>query len=1078
MKGIITYFIKFPIAGNLLMFTLLVGGLFGASVMKSTFFPDTPDQIINIQAIYPGSSPEEIEEGIVLKIEEKLKGQEGIEKITSSSQENAGSVTITVLKGYDANEVIDDIRNAVDAISSFPAGMEPVTVYVAESTDRAIAFSLSGNADLKTMKAEARKIEDALREEAGVTNINLAGFPEEEIEIAFKENALRKYQMTFGEAVLAVRNSNLITTGGTIKGADEELLIRAENKGYSADELKDIIVRTSPNGSVIRLSEVAEISDKWSDSPNREYIDGETAVIINVLHTKAEDVLTVCENVKDYLVKYDEVNEGNFKTTILRDSSITLRSRLDLLINNGLAGFLIVLVLLAMFLNWRLAFWVAIAIPISFAGMFIFAPVVGQTINVISLFGMILVIGILVDDGIVISENIYQLYEKGMDRTEAAIKGTMSVLPAVTAAIITTIIAFSSFFFLDGRIGEIFSSMAVIVILCLIFSLVEGALILPAHVSHSKALEKGAKKNIVSRALDSALFFVRDKLYAPVLKLATLNIFTSLATLFILLAALLLSFAAFKSGKVQGTFFPQIPFDSITATLKMPAGTPETATDKYLDEIQTAVWQVNEELSEELYDNEYELIQSVQKSIGPTTYDGRLMINMVDAERRGNEVSEREIAQKIKALVGEIPEAETFSMQNVSVFGLAVDVSLLGADKKELKAAVEELKAMLKADSDFKDVADDNQEGLKEVNIQLNEKARFLGLNLNDVVGQVRQGFFGNEVQRLQRGRDEVKVWVRYENNDRSSIGKLEDMRIRLANNQEYVLSDISDFEIERGIVNIRHLNGKRVIGVTADVASDKVSVSEANAKVNDIMLPQILAKYEGVSLDYGGQKEQQLKMQRSVFSVMPVIVFLMFLCIAVVFRSVSQSALVFLLIPFAFIGVIGGHYLMGKPISILSGLGVIALVGILVNDALVYISAYNDMIEEGVSQKQATIDASISRFRPIILTSITTVAGLLPLLYEKSTQAQFLIPMAISVAFGLMIITVIILLLLPALLVIMNQVKWAAAWGVTYLLENREIKPIEVEPHYAGERSWIFGMFTALFGVLVLVLIFKSKFG
>ncbi len=1079
MRAFIQYFIKYPIAGNLLMFTLLVGGIFGASMMKSTFFPETTDDTIQIQAFYPGSSPEEIEEGIVLKIEEELKGLEGVEKITSTSSENAGSVFVQVLKGYDANEVIQDVRNAVDAISSFPAGMEPATVFVAERTDFAIAYGISGEVDLKTLKQEARRIEDDLRAEAGVTNVTLGGFPDEEIEIAFQEDALRKYKMTFAEAALAVRTSNLITTGGTIKGKEEELLIRAENKKYTADELRDIVVRTGTNGSVIRLHEVATIRDKWADNPNREFIDNDKAVIVNVFHTKAQDVLTICENVKAYFEKYNSnSNNSQFRATVLRDSSIALNQRINLLVNNGLVGFLIVMLLLAMFLNWRLAFWVAIAIPISFAGMFIFAPAVGQTINIISLFGMILVIGILVDDGIVISENIYQLYEKGMDRTQAAIEGTMNVLPAVTAAILTTIIAFSCFFFLDGNLGEFFSSMAVIVIFSLLFSLVEGALILPAHVAHSAALKQGKKKNVVTKALDDFMFFLRDKLYAPVLKLAILNFGTAMSMLLVLVAFLVLSGAAFSGGYVKGTFFPQIPFDALNATLKMPAGTPEDITSKYLDKIEAAAWQVNDELSPVLYNNEYQLIQSVQKTVGPTTYDGRLTINMVDAERRGNAITEREIANKIKGIVGVIPNAETFSMQNTSPFGVPIDVSLTGADKDELNAAVEALKLAMSKDSDFKDIQDDNQEGLREVNIELNEKAKFLGLNLSDVVGQVRQGFFGNEVQRLQRGRDEVKVWVRYENNDRSSVGKLEDMRVRFGGANEYRLGDIANFNIERGIVNIRHLDGKRVVRTTADVTSDKVSVSEANTKVNDIILPKILAKYPSVAIDFGGQKEEQLKLQSSISTVMPIIFFLMFLCVAVVFRSVSQSALVFLLIPFSFIGVVGGHYLMGKPISILSALGIIALIGILVNDALVYIAKYNDLIQEGKSQDEATYEASISRFRPIVLTSITTVAGLLPLLYEESTQAQFLIPMAISVAFGLMAITVIILLLLPALLIITNRIKWAMAWGLTVAMGGESPDYRSVEPHYQGGRHWIFTIFSALFGVILLVVVYKMRFG
>ncbi|MGB1216610.1 MAG: efflux RND transporter permease subunit, partial [Saprospiraceae bacterium] len=601
MKGIIEYFIKYPIAGNLLMFTILVGGVFGASTMKSTFFPDITDKNITVQAIYPGASPEEVEEGIVLKIEEELKGLEGVEKITSVSSENIGSVNVQVLKGYDVFKIVQDVRNAVDGVSSFPSGMEPASVFVAERTGFAIAYGISGDVDLKALKAEARRIEDDLRESAGVSDLNLGGFPNEEIEIAFQEDALRKYQMTFAEAALAVRSTNIITTGGTIKGAKEELLIRAENKKYTAEELKNTIIRTSPNGSVIRLGDVALVQDKWSDNPNREFIDGNKAVIINVFHTKAEDILTICSNVKDYFETYNDTEDSPFKATILRDSSISLNQRIGLLMKNGITGFIIVAILLAMFLNWRLAFWVAIAIPISIAGMFIFAPGLGETINIISLFGMILVIGILVDDGVVISENIYQLYEKGVPRYEAAVQGTMQVLPAVTAAIITTVIAFSSFFFLDGNIGEFFSSMAVIVIFCLIFSLVEGALILPAHVAHSDALKAGNKKNIVSKFFDSFLFFIRDKMYAPVLRIVTMNFFTALAAPIVMIAGFVIVGGLFQGGQVQGTFFPPIPLDAINATLKMPAGTSEVVTTKQLDKVEKAIWIVNQELKDEFY---------------------------------------------------------------------------------------------------------------------------------------------------------------------------------------------------------------------------------------------------------------------------------------------------------------------------------------------------------------------------------------------------------------------------------------------------------------------------------------------
>ncbi len=1075
MNSIIEYFIKYPIAGNLLMFTILVGGIFGLSNMKSTFFPVIPDRNIQVQAIYPGSSPEEIEEGIVLKIEENLKGIEGVDRITSTSQENVGSVIIEVKKGYDADEVIQDIRNAVDAINSFPAGMEPATIFVIEGRSFAINFSLSGPVDLKTLKKEARRVEDELLAKEGISKVVLNGFPEEEIEIAFREDALRKYGMTFAEAALAVRNSNLITTGGKIKGAEEELLIRAENKKYTGDELRGIVVR-STGGSVIRLSDVASISDKWSDNPNRQFTNKKPAVEVIVNFTNAEDILTVTSLVRDYVEEYNKESKL-IRANIIRDSSVALNQRINLLTRNGLAGFGIVLFFLALFLNWRLAFWVALAIPVSFAGMFILAPLLGQTINVISLFGMIIVIGILVDDGIVIAENIYQLYEKGMPPEQAAIKGTMDVLPAVTAAIITTMIAFSTFFFLDGTLGDFFSSMAVIVILSLVFSLVEGALILPGHVSHSKALSATTEKHPVSEFLDKCLFWMRDKLYAPVLRFCISNFITCVSVFIIMIAGLYVTMGGISGGLIKGTFFPSIPSENINASIKMPAGTREHITEQRLAQIESAIYRVNKKFSDSLYNNDYELVTKLQKSIGPTTYEGQLFITLVDSERRG-QVSEREISDAIRKEMGEIKDAESVSLQNLSPFGKAVSVSLLSADYKELDAAVKEFKRRLGEMEELKDIVDDNQLGLKEVNINLNEKAEFLGLNLNDVISQVRQGFFGVEVQRLQRGRDEVKVWVRYENSDRSNLQKLEDMRVRFANGSEYRLGEIATFEVERGVVRIKHLDGKREVKIEADIVSDQVSVSDITSKVDNEILPELMDKYLTLSVDYGGQKREQMKTVNSIGDVLPMILFLMFLVIAITFRSISQAASVFVLIPFAFIGVAWGHYIMGLPLSLLSSLGIIALIGILVNDALVYVAAYNDLIIQGVSQKQAAFEASISRFRPIVLTSVTTVAGLSPLMYEKSFQAQFLIPMAVAVSFGLVLITVIILLLLPALLVIINQVKWAVAVPFAKLVGNPMPTFESVEPHYQGRRPWIISALMAVLGIVALYFIYTLRFG
>ncbi|MEM6771040.1 MAG: efflux RND transporter permease subunit, partial [Bacteroidota bacterium] len=446
MKNFIAYFIKYPVAANLIMFGILILGLVSLFQMKATFFPEFESREISIQIIYPGASPEEVEEGIINKIEENLKGLTGIERYTSTSLENAGTVKVEVLKGYDVEVILQDVKNEVDRINSFPVGMEPPVIYKRESLGRAITFALTGDGvSLNALKRAARQVEDDLLAYDGLSKVTLSGFPEEEIEIAFREADLQAYGLTFQEAANAVRRTNVDITGGTVKGTEEELLLRARNKEYFADGFKDIVVKTTPDGGIVRLRQVATVRDRWADSPNRSYLDGSPSVNILVQNTLQEDMLAITDNVKEYIEEFNQRNP-DIRAEVIGDASITLRERIWTLINNGWQGFLIVCVLLAVFLHWRLAFWVALSIPISFAGMFIIASAMGITLNVISLFGMILVIGILVDDGIVIGENIYSYHEKGMPRIKAAIDGTNNVLSAVFAAITTTVIAFSSFF--------------------------------------------------------------------------------------------------------------------------------------------------------------------------------------------------------------------------------------------------------------------------------------------------------------------------------------------------------------------------------------------------------------------------------------------------------------------------------------------------------------------------------------------------------------------------------------------------------------------------------------------------------
>ncbi|MEM1359988.1 MAG: efflux RND transporter permease subunit, partial [Bacteroidota bacterium] len=604
-------------------------------------------------------------------------------------------------------------------------------------------------------------------------------------------------------------------------------------------------------------------------------------------------------------------------------------------------------------------------------------------------------------------------------------------------------IAFSSFLFIDGQLGDFFGEMALVVIFSLVFSLVEGAVILPTHVAHSKALDPDAKPNWIQEKFESLMAFLRDKFYSPILHFAMRQKFITLAAS---VALLMLSVGVVNGGFVKTTFFPVIERDDVAVTLQLPAGTPEDVTLATMERIRAAAKEVNEEISKRLPEGQ-EIIERVELKVGPNTYQGTATVALLPGEFRGD-IKLREVANALREATGPIDEAEVLSFGGQSVFGKPVSVSLVGDNINELEDATQAVKGELEKLSELSDVVDNNQEGLREINISLKEKAKYLGIDLQDVLGQVRAGFFGSEAQRLQRGEDEVKVWVRFAESDRRSLTDLNRMRIRLPNGSNYPLSELAELDLQRGVIAINHVNGRREVKVEADVANNNGSVSDVTTEINDNILPRILKEYPGVATVPDGQVRQQQKSIASTQKVIPVVLLLMFFVVALTFRSILQTTALFLLLPFGFIGVVFGHWLMGAPISLFSFLGIIALIGIIVNDGLVLVATYNDNLRDGMDQMNALYEAGRSRFRPIVLTSVTTFAGLTPLLFEKSLQAQFLIPMAISVAFGLLAATVVLLLLLPALLVLVNlgRRNWHRALNI-----GAEVVPSyrEVEPAY-----------------------------
>lgn len=1041
MKRLLAFFVRYPIWANVLMFSIIGLGMLTQSQLKSSFFPEIPPDMIAVQVEYIGGSPEEVEEGIVLKIEENLEGIEGIDRVTSVSRENFAQVMVEVFKGEDTAKVLQDIKNAVDKIGSFPANSERPVIFEQKFRSQVLSILLYGESDLFNLRHMAEVLRDQLLDTEGISQVTLSGVPDIEFSIEVNEEILRRYGMTFQEIAAAISAANINISGGTLETPSEEILIRSWGRRYHAHELHDLPVRGNPDGTVIRLRDIADIKEGWQDIPDRTYYDGSNAVILTIEKTRQEDILGIARLAKTIIAEFNDTHDG-VTALVMDDRTVPLQQRLDLLMRNGLMGLALVLLLLSFFLNMRMAFWVSIGIPFAFMGMFIILYFVGITINAISLFGMIIVVGILVDDAIVVGENIYAHFERGKPPLQAAIDGSFEMLAPVCASVGTTIIVFLPFFFLDGVLGKFIWHLALVVIASLCFSLIEAFFILPAHLAHSKGLQPHKQESPLRRRIERAIEFFTNRMYGPVLRFAMdykwLTIVTPAALVMITIGLL-------RGGVIQSTFFPEIDGDTVPINLSLTSGAHEHETNRYLERIEKVCWQVNKEIAGERADGR-DVILGIKRDIGVNDFNdtgshaGRIKLQLLDGEARDMNTSE--IAARIREAMGPVPEAQKISFGRVSMFGKPVSVSLLGNNLADLKRARDLLIAELKKFSSLKDVVDSEQEGRREIDITLKPRAYALGLTARDVVGQVRQGFFGYEAQRIQRGRDEIRVWVRYADKDRASLGLLDQMRIRTPQG-EYPFSELATYKIKRGISQINHLNRRREITVEASLAEEKQDLPPLLEEIREEVIPRVLSQVHGVQVSYEGQAREQNKATASILRAFPLALIGMFIMIVLVFRSVMQAALVFTLIPLGLVGAIWGHGIQDIQLNMLSTYGIIALTGIIVNDSIVFVDRINSYLRSGLALHEAVYQAGLSRLRPILLTTFTTSIGLAPIILEGSRQAQFLIPMAVSVAYGLIFGTFIMLIVLPAGFLVLNSLRCRVA----RIRGLRNITPESVEP-------------------------------
>ena len=1052
MKKILTTFVKYPFYANIVIAVIVIAGGFSMLSMKKSFFPQRASRYINVSVAYPGASPKEMEEGVTTRIEEAVRGIVGIKEFTSTSSENFATVRIETMTNYNLDDVMVEVKNAVDGISSFPVDAERPIVFKRRETTRAANLGLAGDVDLITLKKYAQEIEEDFLASNIVSQISISGYPPLEISVEVTEENLLRYGLTFDQISRAIAMNNRDISAGIIRSDDEELIIRSRNRSVNPGVIGDIILRANEDGSYLYIRDVANIKMKFSDVPNKVFMNGKLAIFFNISKLAEEDLEEIATYLENYTDEFNETHKGA-ELAITFNYMALLNSRLNLLINNGGIGLLLVVISLALFLSFRLSLWVAWGIPSSFLAMFVIANLVGVTINMLSLFGMILVIGILVDDGIVIGENIFTHFQKGKSAKRAAIDGTMEVIPAVITSVTTTMVAFSPLLLLTGRM-EMLYDMAFIVVVSLGISLIEAFLVLPAHLSGKSVLggKENKKESTFKKKLEKIILFLRDKVYGTVLK--------EIIKWRWIVVAVPIALVFITIGMVQGTIikttlFPAIAFDFFSVDVAFTPGSGEKQTMKYLDMFDQKISEVDEQLMEEFADTN-NFITFTFKSLGSSfagqesgTHAGNISVLMRDME--GAPISTFEIASRVRKAIGKIPEAQKFTVGGMNRWGKPLSISLLSKDLEELEHAKLFMMDRLQRISELKNLTTNKAEGKQEVRLKLKQQAYFLGLTQNEISNQVRQGFYGGQVQRLQKGKDEIRVWVRYPKHGRVNLGQLEKMKIKTPRG-DYPLSELVSYNLVRGPVNIQRFNGSREVRVESDLVDPYEPVPPILQRIDDEIIDEMKANFPGINFVYQGQQKSGNETFEDMKKYFSIAFSVIILILIIHFRSVSHASIVLMMIPLSFLGASWGHWIHGHPISILSAWGMVALSGVIINDAVVFLSKYNSNVLEGMSVVEATYNAGISRFRAIMLTTITTVVGLFPIILETSFQAQFLIPMAISLAYGVLVGTGFILIFFPVIILVLSDIR---VW-IKNKLGNQNYSAEELEPAIINSKITI----------------------
>lgn len=1069
MKGVIASFTRHTVFANIVLILIFVAGGMAVKNMVRETFPEFSLDVITVSVPWPGADPEEVEEGICRKIEEAIDGVEGIRRYSSTSAENVGTVVVEVREDYDVNEVKDRVRNKVDAISSFPLEAEkPITEEITLRQNVLVIALTGDNLTEKTLKEWAEQVKDEVRLLPSISQSQVLGGRDYEISIELSEERLREYGLTFAQVASVVRGSSLNLAGGTMRTEGEEIRLRTLGRKYTGKEFSEIVVLARPDGEIITLDRLATIRDAFTEDPIISRFNGHPSINVAVLKTPDEDTVAIDEAVHAYVARQSEILPPGMEMKIWGRSADILQQRIDLLLVNGFMGVVLVFLMLWLFLDIRLSFWAGMGIPTCIAGALAILWAVGATMNMISLFGLIMVVGIIVDDAIVVGEAIYVHRKSGQPPFRAAVEGIKEVGWPVVAAVTTTIVAFMPLFFVGGIMGKFISILPLVVIACLSISLVEALFLLPAHLSHLPDPNiKSTGGNWIQRTGRRIHGFTNDGLetfvgrfYEPVISFALRWRYVSLS---LAIALFLCTMGLIESGIVKFSVFSRLDGDVMTARVEFPNGTPIEVTKEAVDQVEAAVRQLGESIKTTsgapLITNLFSLTGSTISEDRPEygNHLGSVRVEMLGTEFRGHH-SEDLMVQWEKA-VGAIPglTSLTFAGMQAGPPGAPIEVWLQGNDMPTLMLAAADLKAKLATYDGVYQIQDDFRPGKNEIRLRLKPEARTMGLTTSDLARQIYAGYFGEEALRLQRGRDDIRVRVRYTADERERISDFENVRIRTPQGSEVPLLSVADLDFGPGYASIQRTDGMRRIAVTAEVDAARANANEVFDDLSTGFFKQLEFENPGVMVSLQGEKEKMRESLGSLTVTYPLALLGIYIIIATVFRSYIQPMIIMITIPFGLIGATFGHLIMGYELSMMSMFGMVALSGVVVNDAIVLIECVNDLVARGMPYMEALRRAGVRRFRAIFLTTVTTVGGLAPLMLEQDMQARFLIPMAISLSAGVGFATLLTLFLIPCLLAIVNDIRCLVAylrtgsWPVREQVEParfRNLDPDEIALH------------------------------